>query len=73
MKKPVGRIPKFITAVTPQGLQRFMLQTQARLGYGVEFFDIQFANKKWTVWYYDNDDITLHNVEEKLGTNTSIS
>jgi hypothetical protein len=72
MKIPVGRIPKYITASSPKGLQRLMLLLQSRLGYGVNFFDIQFVKKEWIAWYYDNDDITLHNVEEKLG-NTSDS
>ena len=72
MKKPVGRIPKYITASSPKGLQRLMLLLQSRLGYGVHFFDIQFVKKEWIAWYYDNDDITLYNVEEKLG-NTSDS
>jgi hypothetical protein len=71
MKIPVGRIPKFITASSLKGLQRSMLQVQARLGYGVTFFDIQFAGKQWVAFYYDNDDITLHNVEEKLGDTNS--
>lgn len=66
MKKPVGRIPKFIIASSPKGLQRIMLLTQTKLGYGVQFFDIQFVQKNWIAWYYDNDDITLFNVEEKL-------
>lgn len=66
MKKPVGRIPKFISAGSPKGLQRLMLKTQVILGYGVEFFDIQNVGKKWWAWYYDGDDITLLNMEEKL-------
>lgn len=67
MKKSVGKIPKFITAASPKGLQRSMLKMQVALGYGVHWFDIQFVGKVWFAWYYDNDDITLHNVEEKLG------
>lgn len=71
MKRPVGRIPKYISASSPKGLQRLMLKTQAKLAYGVDFFDIQYANKKWFAWYIDNDDITLYNVEEKLGNRNS--
>ena len=67
MKKPVGRIPKFIKAGSPKGLQRLMLRTQAQLGYGVHWFDIQYTNKQWFAWYYDNDDINLHNIGERLG------
>ena len=45
-----------------------MLQVQSRLGYGVEWFDIQHDKKQWIAWYIDQDDITLLNVEEKLDT-----
>lgn len=69
MKIPVGRIPKYIAAGSLKGLQRLMLQTQARLGYGVTFFDIQLAGKQWVAFYYDNDDINLHNIGEKLDDN----
>ncbi len=67
MKTPVGRIPKFISAANLKGLQRSMLFVQAKLGYGVNWFDVQQRGKKWYAFYYDNDDITLHNVEAKLG------
>jgi hypothetical protein len=70
MRKPVGRIPKFISSESPKGLQRKMLQVQSRLGYGVEWFDIQHDKKQWIAWYIDQDDITLLNVEEKLDTTT---
>lgn len=69
MKIPVGRIPKYIASSSPKGLQRLMLITQTKLGYGVKWFDIQKQGKQWYAWYYDNDDITLHNVEAKLGNN----
>lgn len=72
MKQPVGRIPKYITASDPKGLQRLMLRTQAKLGYGVHFFDIQNVSNKWYAWYIDNDDITLHNVGEKIASNNSV-
>lgn len=44
-----------------------MLRKQMSLGYGLNWFDIQKDGKKWVAWYVDNDDITLHNVEEKIG------
>ena len=69
MKKTVGTIPKFITSSSPKGLQRVMLKTQLRLGYGVNWFDIQKDGKKWIAFYYDNEDITSLNVREKLGSN----
>lgn len=71
MRKPVGRIPKYIAASSPKGLQRLMLQTQARLGYGVEWSSIQYFNKQWIAWFIDQDDITLLNVGEKLDTESS--
>lgn len=72
MKIPVGRIPKFIIARSPEGLQRLMLRVHARLGYGVHYIEIKndFDNKKHIAWYYDNDDITLENVGEKLDNNS---
>ena len=66
MKIPIGRIPKYVTAGDPKGLQRVMLKTQAKLGYGVSFFDIGQYGKNWIAWYYDNDDINLHNMSEKI-------
>lgn len=79
MKIPVGRIPKYISASSPQGLQRIMLQVQSNLGYGVEFKGYQETvleykdgkakRTKYSAWYYDNDNITLHNVEAKLNGN----
>lgn len=68
MRRSVGLIPQSINAASVKGLQRLMLKTQLKLGYGVTFFDIQFVNKKWHAWYYDNDVIGMHNVEAKLGT-----
>lgn len=66
MQIPVGRVPKFIQARSPKKLRALMLITQARLGYGTEFFDIQFAQGKWTAWYYDNNDVRQDTVEEEL-------
>jgi hypothetical protein len=71
MKVPVGRIPKYISAVSERSLQRIMLQTQIRLGYGVNWFDIKKNGKKWYAWYYDNNDINIHNIEEKIADTNS--
>ena len=71
MRIPVGRIPKYIAASSPKGLQRLMLQTQAKLGYGVEWKSIQYSNKQWVAWFIDQDDVTLLNVEEKLDSQSS--
>lgn len=70
MRVPVGRILKYVSASSPKGLQREMLKTQIKLGYGVNFSDVQFVKKKWYAWYVDNDDITMHNVGEKLDDST---
>jgi len=70
MKQPLGRIPKYISASSLSGLQRIMLKTQIKLGYGVHWFDIQNVNKKWYAWYYDNDDVNMHNVREKLDSDS---
>jgi hypothetical protein len=53
-------IPNFITAVTPMGLRRLMLLTNARLGARVSYFDIQYVEmngrKQWVAWFYENMD-----------------
>lgn len=71
MKLPVGRIPKFISASSPKGLQRLMLKKQVSLGYGLNWFDIQKSGRLWFAWYLDNDDIDMHNVEERIGELTN--
>lgn len=74
MKIPIGRIPKFIKARSPEGLQRLMMRVHSKLGYGVNFHDkyIYGRDKEWHIaWYYDNEDITLLNVEEKIADNNS--
>jgi hypothetical protein len=70
MKKSVGLIPKYITASNPKGLRRRMLQTQLKLGYGLNWFDIQYVNKKWYAFYYDNTVIDQYNIGEQLGKDT---
>ena len=69
MRKSVGIIPNYISASNPKGLRRLMIKTQVRLGYGVNFFDIQKVGNKWFAWYESNENITSHNIEEKLGDN----
>lgn len=49
-----------------------MLKTQVKLGYAVNFFDIQFVKGKWYAWYEDNQPINSQNVTEELdGNDTS--
>jgi len=71
MQHPIGRIPKFVTARNPKRLRAVMLRTQARLGYGVGFFDIHHVNGLWYAWYHDNDDVRQDTVEKELNANIS--
>jgi hypothetical protein len=50
------RIPQYLSAGSPSGLSRLMLQNN--LKYAVEFtyFDIQFAQGKWWAWFYAEID-----------------
>jgi hypothetical protein len=77
MRKSVGLIPKYIAAGSSKGLRRLMLQVQLKLGYGVDFHDKRSfvteydksgkAKKfRYEAWYYDNEVIGSHNVQEKL-------
>ena len=56
MKIPVIRIPKHLKASSPKGLEVLMLKNNARLGYGVEYFDFSYDTntKKWVCWYVDS-------------------
>ena len=53
-----------------------MFRTNSVLGYGVNYSDMRETSPgkngktKWYSTYYDNDDVTLHNVEERLDNNS---
>jgi hypothetical protein len=51
------RIPNFLTAGTPQGLRRKMLLNNLKNAKQFNYFDIQFANGKWFVWYFERENI----------------
>lgn len=50
------RIPNFLTAQSAIGLRRLMLLNNIRNGKQYNYFDIQFVNGKWFVWYFDKED-----------------
>lgn len=54
-----SQIPKYIAASTPQGLRRLMFKTNMRLGYFIQYFDIQFVNGKWYAWFYIDIELEL--------------
>lgn len=45
-------IPDYIQAGSPRGLRLKMLQTNARLGGFVQYFDIQKVDGKWIAWFF---------------------
>ena len=51
------RIPNYLTAQTVMGLRRFMLLNNIRNGKSYNYFDFQFVNGKWFVWFYDTENI----------------
>lgn len=50
------RIPNFLTAQSAIGLRRLMLLNNIRNGKQYNYFDIQFVNGKWFVWFFDKED-----------------
>jgi len=45
----------YITATSPKGLRRFMLRNNVRLGYFVNYINIQqMQDGRWIAWYYAN-------------------
>jgi hypothetical protein len=51
------QIPNFLTAQTPQGLRRLMLLNNLKYGRQYNYFDLQFVNGKWFVWYFDREKV----------------
>lgn len=45
-------IPSFLTAASPIGLRRLMLENNQKHKKMIKYFDIQFVNGKWYAWYY---------------------
>jgi hypothetical protein len=49
----VKRIPHFLSAGSPKGLQRLMLLNNIKDGFEYRYFDIAQDKKgKWIAWYY---------------------
>jgi hypothetical protein len=50
----------FLTASTPEGLRRSILELQMTLGGQVKIISITYAEKLWVCWYYnDMDDLLM--------------
>jgi hypothetical protein len=45
------RIPNFLSATSPNGLVVAMLRNNLKYGMEFRYFDIQFAQGKWIVWF----------------------
>jgi hypothetical protein len=61
------RIPNFLTAGTPQGLRRLMLLNNIKNAKQYNYFDLQFVNGKWFVWYFESENIDgLLNQKESI-------
>lgn len=46
------RIPHFLVAGSPKGLQRLMLLNNLNNGFEHNYFSIQKDGSKWIAWYY---------------------
>ena len=44
-------LKNYITAKSPMGLRRLMLQNNAKKGFTFKYSDIQFVKGKWYAWY----------------------
>jgi hypothetical protein len=68
------RIPNYISASSPKGLRRLMLLNNLKNGKQYNYFDLQFANGKWFVWYYESEKIDeLLTQKESLGDYNGIN
>ena len=52
------RIPNYLSAGTAQSLRRLMLMNNLKNGKQYNYFDIQFVNGKWFVWFFEKEDET---------------
>lgn len=46
------RIPNVLSARSPRGLRRLMLNNNVKHGIEFKYFDIQFINGRWFAWFY---------------------
>jgi hypothetical protein len=47
------RIPRFLSAPSPQRLEQIMLENNLRKGKEHRYFDITYDGKRWFVWFYE--------------------
>jgi hypothetical protein len=68
-------VPNFIKAVSPIGLRRLMFEVQKKDKTQYEFFNIQFNNGFWFVWYRPDpkSDTDKANLVRELGNENGIS
>lgn len=59
-------IPNYITASTPSGLRRLMLDNNKKKKAYFNYFSISFYNNKWVAWYYENIQDALKNEKQKI-------
>jgi hypothetical protein len=45
-------IPHFITALSPEGLRRKLLDNNLKNGTEFNYYQIIFDGKNWVAWYY---------------------
>lgn len=50
-------IPMYIKASSPDLLRERMLQNSLLLKADIKYFDIQFTNGEWFVWFYEQIDL----------------
>ena len=63
-------LKNYITAKSPNGLRRLMMQNNARKGYSFIYEDVQFVKGRWYAWYNEelrNSEIP-ESIQEKDGT-----
>ena len=54
-------IPNFITAKSPRGLRRLMVQKAAKTGKWYSYYDISFDGKQWVAWYNEKAEDAVEN------------
>lgn len=64
MLPTANSIPDYIQAGSPRALRLKMLQTNAKLGGFVQYFDIQKSDGKWIAWFF-RDVGTFGSIESK--------
>lgn len=47
-------VPNYVSATSPQGLVKAMLDNNIKLKGRAQYFSVQFANGKWFAWFYED-------------------